>query len=189
MGRKKQVAAEVAEALAKGAPHPDATPSDWKKRIVEIKKRFQRSISAPQKAVLQEEYKAAQLGLRAAEQAAAGKTGFVTHTNLFALTQMVVEHGPEFSSRVHAVDAPHLKRCLAAGLIEAAGGGKMRLTQTGREAVGDQLIQDIERESRWSARENVFVPVEKRGELLASDRAEHAEKVQRLERALAKLKA
>jgi hypothetical protein len=188
--RTKQINAEVVAALASGSSHSEATPSAWKKRIADIKKRFHATTSEQQKALLQDEYKAAQLGLRAAEQASASKPTFVTSTNLFALTQMVVKHGgPEFPSRVDAVDAPHLKRCLAAGLIEIVG-NKARLTSAGRTSVGDALIQDIAREERWTPRENTFVTSpEKRAELLAKDVAEHAAKIRRLEQALAKVHA
>ena len=186
--RAKQINAEVAAALARGASHPEATPSDWKRLIADIKKRFHATSSEQQKALLQEEYKAAQLGLRAAGQASASKSTFVTGTNLFALTQMVVKHGgPEFPSRVDAVDAPHLKRCLAAGLIEVVG-NKAQLTPAGRAAFGDRLIQDIAREERWAPRENTLVPSpEKRAELLAKDVAAHTAKVRRLEQTLAKI--
>jgi hypothetical protein len=187
MGRSKQINAEVAASLARGSPHPEATPSDWKKLIADIKKRFHAASSEQQKALLQEEYKAAQLGLRAAGQAAASKSTFVTGTNLSALTRMVIEHGGrEFSSRVHAVELPHLKRCLAAGLIEVVG-DKARLTAAGRTNVGDMIIQDIAREERWTPRENTFVPPEKRAELLAKDVAEHNAKIRRLEQVLAKI--
>jgi hypothetical protein len=188
MGRSKQIGAEVAAALAKGVPHPAATASDWKRRIADIKKRFHASTSEEQKALLQEEYKAAQLGLRGAGQVAASSATFVTGTNLFALKEMVVEHGgPEFPSRVAAVHAPHLKRCLAAGLIEVVG-NKVRLTAAGRVAVADAIIQDITREERWTPKENTFVASsEKRAELLAKDVAAHSAKIRRLEAALAKI--
>jgi hypothetical protein len=188
MGRSKQISAEVAASLARGSPHPEATPSDWKRLIADIKKKFHGAINEQQKALLQEEYKAAQLGLRAAGQASASKSTFVTGTNLSALVRMVIENGgPVFPSRMHAVDLPHIKRCLAAGLIEVVG-DKARLTAAGREAVGDALIHDIDREQRWTPRENTFVSSpEKRAELLAKDVTEHNAKIQRLEQALAKI--
>jgi len=188
MSRSKQVIAEIAAALAKGSPHPEATPSDWKKLIADIKKRFQAASSEQQRDLLQEEYKAAQQGLRAAGQGAAAKPTFVTGTNLFALTQLVVQHGgPEFPSRLSAVDAPHIKRCVAAGLVEVVG-NKARLTPAGREAVADVLVQDIGREERWTPKENTFVTsAEKRAELLAKDVAAHNAKIRRLEQVLAKI--
>jgi hypothetical protein len=186
--RSKQLNVEIAAALAKGSSHSEAAPSDWKKLIADIKKRFHAATGAQQKALLQEEYKAAQLGLRAAEQVAAHKPTFVTGTNLFALTQLVVQHGgPEFPTRLDAVDAPHIKRCLAAGLVEVVG-NRARLTPAGREAVADALIKDIAREESWIPKENTFVPSpEKRAELLAKGVAERAAKIRRLEETLAKL--
>jgi len=188
--RSKQIDAEIAAALASGSSHPEATSSDWKKRIADIKKRFQAASSEQQRALLQEEYKAAQQGLRAVAQVAAHKPTYVTDTNLFALKQMVVEHGgPEFPfpSRVPAVDAPHLRRCVAAGLVEVVG-NRARLTSEGREAVADALVTDIGREESWKPRENTFVgSPEKRAELLARDVAEHDAKIRRLEQTLAKV--
>lgn len=188
--RAKQISDEVAAALASGSTHPEATPSAWKRRIADIKKRFHAATGEQQKALLQEEYKAAQLGLRAAEQASASKSTFVTGTNLFALKDMVLEHGgPKFPSRVAAVHAPHLKRCLAAGLIEVVG-NEARLTPAGRTSVADAIVQDIAREERWTPRENTFVTSpEKRAELLAKDVADHAAKIRRLEQTLAKVHA
>lgn len=186
MGRTKQLVAEIAASLAKGAPHPEATPADWKKLIADIKQRFYAVTSAPQKEQLQEEYKAAQLGLRAAEQAAAKKPTFLTGTNLFALKEQVVEHGPEFPGRVPSVDAPHIKRALAAGYAEVVG-SKLRLTPVGRSAVIDLLEKDIARERSYTPRESALVSADKRAEILARDRAVHEAKIRRLEVALARL--
>jgi hypothetical protein len=187
MARTKQIVAEIAAALAKGSSHPEAAPADWKKLIADIKQRFYTASSAQQKEMLQEEYKAAQLGLRSAQQVSAHKPSFVTGTNLFALTKMVVEHGgPEFPSRVPAVDAPHLKRCLAAGLVEVVG-GKARLTPTGRSAVVDEIEKDLARERSFSPREDTFVLAEKRAEILARDTARHEAKIRQLETALARI--
>jgi len=187
--RTAQLNAEIVAALAKGSPHPEATPSDWKKHLAAIKKRFYAATNEQQRALLQEEFKAAQQGLRATEQVAAHKPTFVTGTNLFALKEMVVKHGgPEFPSRVEAVDAPHLKRCLAAGLIEVVG-NRARLTPAGRVAVADAIISDIERKSKYQPRENTFVPADKRAELLAKDVAKHEAELRKLENALATLNA
>lgn len=185
--RSKQLGVEIAAALAKGSPHPEATARDWKKLVEDIKKRFHAAIHEQQKALLQEEYKAARQGLRAAEQVAALKPTYVTDTNLFALKSLVVQHvGPEFPSRLPAVDAPHIKRCLAAGLVEVAG-NKVRLTPGGRAAVADALVKDLERERRWTPRENTAVAPEKRAEVLARDVAEHDRKIRRFEETLAKI--
>jgi hypothetical protein len=186
MARTKQIVSEIAAALAKGSSHSEATPADWKKLIADIKQRFY-TASAQQKELLQEEYKAAQLGLRSAQQVSAHKPSFVTGTNLFALTQMVVEHGgPEFPSRVPAVDAPHLKRCLAAGLVEVVG-SKARLTPAGREAVAGALVKDIARERSYPPKVDTFVLAEKRAEILARDTARHEAKIRQLETALARI--
>lgn len=188
MGRSKQIAAEITAALARGSVHPEATPSDWKKLIADIKKRFQAASNQQQRDVLQEEYKAAQLGLRASSQVAAGKSTYLTDTNLVALKEMVLAQGPEFSSRVSSVDAPHIKRCVAAGLVEVDG-SRARLTPAGREAIADEIVRDIQREESWTPKENPFVPSsEKRAELLKKDVADHDLKLRRLEQTLTKLK-
>ena len=185
--RSKQVAEEIAAALASGSSHPKATVSDWKKRIAEIQSRARRSTDPQQRAVLQQELTAAHDGLRAAQRAVAVKPTFLTDTNVFALKSVVLEHnGPEFSNRLPAVHAPHIKRAIAAGLVEVLE-NKARLTSIGREKIGDEIIKDIERESRWKPSPNPFVPAEKRAEVMAREVAEHAAKVKRLEEVLAKL--
>lgn len=138
-------------------------------------------------------------GLPAERHEVAGALGFrypktappkkmtLTGTNLFALTQMVIEHGPEFPSRMAAVDAPHIKRTLALGLIEAKNGGTLRLTEAGRELVGDEIIKDIERESRYEPSVSTLVKPELRDEVLARERARRQAKLDRLERALSRI--
>ena len=187
MGRSRKLAAEIAASLAAGTPHPQATPSDWKKRITNIQHRARTTNDPNVREVLQRELDAANDGLRASKQVAAHAPTFVTATNLSALTEMVIEHGPEFPARVPAVHAPHLKRTLEAGLVEVVG-NRARLTRAGRTAVADLLVQDIARESAWHPRENIFVPPERRAEIMARDVAEHDAKVRRLEDTLAKIR-
>lgn len=66
--------------------------------------------------------------------------GAPTDTNLFALTELVLRHGgrSHFSNRVDGVDAPHIKRCLAAGLLEVIG-RELVLTPRGTEIVSRRL--------------------------------------------------
>jgi len=185
--RSKQLQDEIAAALAAGEPHPEATVSDWKKRVSDIQRQARATSAPEQREILQHQLEAAHDGLRAAQRVAAHKPPYVTSTNLFALKEMVLQHGPEFPSRVPATDAPHLRRTVAAGLVEVAG-GRARLTEAGRVAVADTIVEDIERESRWQPRESPFVSPEKRADVLARDAAEHAAKVARLEAALVKLR-
>ena len=116
------------------------------------------------------------------------KTMTLTGTNLFALTQMVIEHGPAFPSRMDAVDAPHIKRTLALGLIEAKNGGTLRLTETGRELVEREIENNLARESSYTPRVSALVKPELRDEVLAREQGQHRAKVEKLERALAKLR-
>jgi len=184
--RSKQLQDEIAEALAAEIPHPEATPSDWKKRVADIQRSARTTRSPEQRTLLQRQLDAASDGLRAAQKVVAHKPTYVTEINLGALKDMVLEYGSEFPSRVPAVHAPHLKRTVAAGLIEVVG-NKARLTASGREAVADALVKDIGHERGWQPRENTFVPPEKRGEVLARDVAKHEAKIARLEAVLAKI--
>ena len=187
--RSAQLNTEIAAALAKGSPHPKATVSDWKKRISEIQKRAGRTGDPAQRAILQEEFAAAQAGLRATQQTTAMKPTYVTDINLFALKKLVVEHGGRpFPNRLHAVDQPHIKRTLDAGLVEVCGNSE-HLTPAGRTGVADEIISDIEQKSKYRPRENTFVPVEKRAELLAKDVAKYEAELRQLESALATLHA
>jgi len=187
--RSAQLNTEIAVALAKGSPHPEATVSDWKKRVAEIQKRARTTRDPGQRAILQEEFTAAQAGLRAAQQTMAVKPTYVTGTNLFALKKLIVESGGRpFSNRLHAVDQPHIKRTLDAGLVELRG-NNLHLTSAGRTAVADEIISDIEKLNKYQPRENTFVPAEKRAELLAKDVAKHEAELRHLEEALATLHA
>lgn len=56
----------------------------------------------------------------------------LTHTNLFVFGELAVRiDAGETNVRVNAVEAPHAKRVVAAGLI-AAGNGKTTITEAGR---------------------------------------------------------
>jgi hypothetical protein len=187
--RSAQLNAEIAAALAKGSPHPGATVSDWKKRIAEIQKRARHTGDPSQRAILQEEFTAAQAGLRAAQQTTAMKPTYVTGINLYALKKLIIESGGRpFSNRLAAVDRPHIKRTLDAGLVEIRG-NNVHLTPAGRTAVADEIISDIERLSKYTPRENTFVPAERRAELLAKDVAKHEAELAQLERVLATIHA
>jgi hypothetical protein len=112
----------------------------------------------------------------------------LTGVNLFALTQMVIEHGPTFPSRMAAVDAPHIKRTLALGLVEPVG-GSLRLTETGRDLVEREIEKDLARESSYTPQVSSLVKPELRDEVLAREQTKHRTKVETLERALARLRA
>jgi hypothetical protein len=108
----------------------------------------------------------------------------LTGVNLFALTQMVIEHGPTFPSRMAAVDAPHIKRTLALGLVEPVG-GSLRLTETGRELIEREIEKDLARETSHTPSVSSIVKPELRDEVLAREQAKHRAKIEKLERALA----
>jgi hypothetical protein len=111
----------------------------------------------------------------------------LTSVNLFALTNMVIEHGPTFPARMYAVDRPHIKRAIDLGYAESVN-GSIRLTEAGREVVADAIVHDIAREEQHPPRENTLARPELRAEILDRDRAVHQQKIDKLERALAKLR-
>jgi hypothetical protein len=113
----------------------------------------------------------------------------LTGVNLFALTQMVLEHGPSFPSRMAAVDAPHIKRTLALGLIEPRNGGMLHLTEMGRELVAREIEKDLAREASRTPRVSSLVKPELRDEVLEREQAKHRAKIEKLERALAKIRS
>lgn len=127
------------------------------------------------------------LGFRYPKRAPS-KPKSLTGTNLFALTEMVLEHGPEFPSRMHAVHHPHLKRALDLGYIEPASASTVKLTPAGREVVADQIVKDIDRVSRYTPQVSPIVRPELRDEVLARERAKHQAELDKLERAIAKLR-
>ena len=134
-----------------------------------------------------ERYEVAQaLGFRYPKKAPPKKMT-LTGVNLFALTQMVIEHGPEFPNRMAAVDAPHIKRTLALGLIEA-NGGTLHLTETGRELVEREIKKDLARATSYTPRVSTLVKPELRDEVLAREQAQHRAKIENLERAPARLR-
>lgn len=65
----------------------------------------------------------------------------ITDTNISALTDAVLEGGGRstFSNRLPQVHYPHVKRTLAAGLVEVSSPTTLTLTPAGREAVLRQL--------------------------------------------------
>lgn len=185
--RSKQLKEEIEASLAAGTPHPEATVADWKKRIAAIQATSRRTSDRSAREDLQRQLTAASDGLRAAQRVTGHQATYVTGTNLFALKELVITHGgPNLPVRLDAVDAPHIRRTLDAGLVEAVG-NRLHLTSAGRAAVADLLVQDIERERAHVPRVNTFVPADKRDEILKRDVDEHQEKIDRLERTLAKI--
>lgn len=111
----------------------------------------------------------------------------LTGVNLFALTQMVLDHGPVFPSRMDAVHAPHIKRTVALGLVEPSG-NMLRLTDTGREVIIRELEKNLAQESRYEPRVESYVRADLRDDVLARERAKHQGKIDRLQTALSKLR-
>ena len=134
-----------------------------------------------------ERYEVAQaLGFRYPKKAPPKKMT-LTGVNLFALTQMVIEHGPAFPSRMAAVDAPHIKRTLALGLIEPVG-GTLHLTEAGRALVEREIEKNLASEASYTPRVSAIVKPELRDEVLAREQGQHRAKIEKLERALARLR-
>ena len=101
-------------------------------------------------------------GSRAERYEIAGALGFrypkrsppkkmtLTGTNLFALTEKVLEAGGRstFSNRVPQSDHPHINRCVIAGLA-TVGAGTLTLTPAGVEAVLTELRTEIARNAQF----------------------------------------
>ena len=135
-----------------------------------------------------ERYEVAQaLGFRYPKKAPPKKMS-LTGVNLFALTQMVIDHGPTFPQRMAAVDAPHIKRTLALGLVEPMN-GNLRLTEAGRELVEREIEKSLARESSYTPQVSSVVKAELRDEVLAREQAKHRAKIEKLERALARIRS
>jgi hypothetical protein len=68
----------------------------------------------------------------------ASKVPKLTRLNLYTLASAVAEATGGIIGKVPPTDAPHLKRCLAAGLLEWAGPGRWRLSAEGVAALARQ---------------------------------------------------
>lgn len=79
----------------------------------------------------------------------------ITGTNIFALAKLVLEAGGRstFSNRLHATDLPHIKRTLAAGLVEVSSPTTLTLTPSGHEAVLRELRKSYAESSTGFARD------------------------------------
>lgn len=175
--RSAQIDQEIREALARLPKKP------WLKTRPQLDAEIDAILAGGLSA---ERHEVAQaLGFRYPKKAPAKMS--LTGTNLFALAQMVIEHGPTFPNRMAAVDAPHIKRTLALGLIEPVGGA-LRLTETGRDLVTKEIEQDLARENRHTPQVSSLVKPELRDDVLALEQAKHRAKVEKLERALARLR-
>ena len=71
----------------------------------------------------------------------------ITHTNIFALTELVLDGGGRstFSNRLQQTDYPHIKRTLAAGLVTVSSPTTLTLTPQGREVVLRELRENYAR--------------------------------------------
>ena len=106
-------------------------------------------------------------GLPAERYEVAGALGFqypkrpppkkmtITDTNIFALSELVLNAGGKttFSNRMHATEYPHIKRTLAAGLVEASSPTTLTLTSAGRAAVLRRLRRDYEAKNSLLSRD------------------------------------
>lgn len=62
----------------------------------------------------------------------------ITPTNLFALRQLFADGIEDVPNRVRPTSVPHIRRCLAAGLVEVVADGKfLHLTAKGICALCD----------------------------------------------------
>ena len=71
----------------------------------------------------------------------------ITGTNIFALAELALNAGGKstFSNRMHATEMPHIKRTMAAGLVEVSSPTTLTLTPEGRDVVLRELRESYER--------------------------------------------
>lgn len=72
-----------------------------------------------------------------------------TGTNIFALADLVLEAGGKttFSNRMDKTHIPHIKRTLAAGLVEVSSPTTLTLTPEGRATVLRELRESYKRDT------------------------------------------
>ena len=58
-----------------------------------------------------------------------------TSTNIFCMISVLAENAGKVPARVDNVDAPHIKRCILGGLLEAVGTSHFIPTAKGEEAM------------------------------------------------------
>lgn len=79
--------------------------------------------------------------------------GVPTALNIFALASVVAENGiaadRTFPNGIAVVDAPHIRRCIKAGLVETTGRA-LKLTDAGVDAVLPEMRERIARMERPS---------------------------------------
>ena len=71
--------------------------------------------------------------------------GTLTRTNLHAMRSALVEHHGVIPDLVPPTDLPHLRRCIAAGLLVRLHGGGWVPTEAGRDAL--RTLDDLPREN------------------------------------------
>jgi hypothetical protein len=121
----------------------------------------------------------AQLDREIASSLAAPRQVTPTDTNIFALSELVLKAGGQstISNRLERVDYPHIRRCLAGGLLTVSSPTTLTLTPAGRKAVLQQLRQT------YSSQSAAFTRVPERFD--AKDRA----RLDQLRNAIAQLES
>ena len=91
-------------------------------------------------------------------EAKKGKLTNVTDLNLSALADVVVGYGGHvrFPNALQATDKPHIKRCIDGGYVTIEG-KQLALTATGKSAVADYLIADLERQGQYPATDPYYI--------------------------------
>jgi hypothetical protein len=99
---------------------------------------------------------------------------------MFALTELVLRNGgrSEFSNRLDAVDHPHIKRCLAGGLVEVSSPTTLKLTPAGATIVMRRL-----RENASRAAESIAI-AQRRGPSHRLDEERSRERAKKIETAI-----
>lgn len=93
----------------------------------------------------------------AATTARKAKPVNVTPLNVFTLGNLVLNHGGHvrFPNAINATDRSGLARCVRGGLVKVEG-RDLVLTSSGRAAIGDWIVSELDREARSPAKDDYY---------------------------------
>ena len=74
---------------------------------------------------------------------------YPTDTNIYALTELVMDQRGKdpLSNQIQSTSVPHIKRCVAGGLLEVVDRRTLRLTPAGKAAVIERIKDDMGRDA------------------------------------------
>lgn len=142
--RSTQIDAEIRESLAS---LPKASHLKTRAELdVEIDKILAQSDKAHSKAHRYEIANA--LGFRYPKKPPPSVV-YPTDTNIYSLTELVMSQRGRnpLSNQIQSTSVPHIKRCIAGGLLEVVDRSSLRLTPAGKAAVIERIKDDMGRDA------------------------------------------